>query len=91
MRPASASSCLEVHVSHAAVVLLLDFVDEVSAWTKADDASCIYPHGERDKREARRRGDRYAQRYPAPSPVTTLPYPYPYPWPQPYPYPWPQP
>ena len=75
MRPASASSCLEVHVSHAAVVLLLDFVDEVSAWTKADDASCIYPHGERDKREARRRGDRYAQRYPAPSPVTTLPYP----------------
>ena len=64
------SSCLEVHVAHAAVVLLLDFVNEVSAWGKAEDASCVHPRSESDRCEARRRGDRYAQLYPAPSPDT---------------------
>ena len=77
MKPASASSCLEVHVAHAAVVLLLGFVDELSAWASADDASCTYPRSESDKREARRRSERYAalrlraQLFPAPCPVAS--------------------
>ena len=67
------SSCLEVHVAHAAVVLLLDFVNEVSAWGGAEDASCVYRYeSESDRCEARRRGDRYAQLYPAPSPAANL-------------------
>ena len=73
VRPASVSSCLEVHVAHAAVVLLLDFVNEVSAWGKAEDASCVHPRSESDRCEARRRGDRYAQLYPAPSPAAKEP------------------
>ena len=74
VRPASVSSCLEVHVAHAAVVLLLDFVNEVSAWGRAEDASCVYRYeSESDRCEARRRGDRYAQLYPAPSPAAEEP------------------
>ena len=81
MKPASASSCLEVHVAHAAVVLLLGFVDELSAWAGAEDASCTHPRSESDRREARRRSERYAplehplrlcaQLCPAPCPVTS--------------------
>ena len=72
--PASESSCLEVHVSHAAVVLLLDFVTDVSAWCKTSPPARVRLAEDVSARnEARRRSDRYAQLYPAPTPATTEP------------------
>ncbi len=66
LRPDAPSSKLELEISHATVVLLLDFVKDLGKWSGAKVARFLQPP-ERLAAEFRARNDRYDALYPTPT------------------------